>query len=236
MRIKLSLSPGLEVTPSARPDRAAQAAAPERRAGGSSGGGGGRGGSTGGTGSGKSTGSSGSSRGGTSGSRSSGRIKSGLTSGGGGRSYHATVGTGLVLGAAIGLNQDHCPTWPYSGPDGSSWGLAGCNKKQLAATRDVVRDVCGGHFANPGENLTAWPVVGDNRGVYFATHNESWANVSSNSFYSCLIDNSDAHYGLSDGARIGIGIGSVVGAAVLLFGACMGFGRFRRSRALQRNS
>lgn len=223
----------------------------EARAGSSGGGGGGRGGSSGGSG-GKSGGSSSSGKSGSSsssssstsrggntyryGSRTSGRTKSGLTSGRGGSSYHASVGTGLLLGGAVATHDAHCQVWPYGGPNGTFWGIAGCNDKQLRATRDVVRDVCGGNFSMAApEDTNSWPVVGDNRGVSFAAQNATAANMTANDFYSCVVDNSDAHYGLSDGARIGIGVGSAVGAIALILGGCVGYRALWRHRALRRN-
>jgi hypothetical protein len=197
-----------------------------------SGSGGKSGGSSGSTG--KTSGSSGTGK--TSGSgrypnsvRKSGRTKSGLKSGKGARSWTAYgAGGGLLLGAAYTTGPQCHGTSLYS-PSGTLWGLGGCNHRQLQASQKVVRDVCGGAF-NVTQDTAGLQAVGANRGVYYGAQNASAINGTDADFYTCLVDNSDAHYGLSDGAIAGIVVGSILGAALLVVGGCYGLAALRRLR------
>ena len=158
--------------------------------------------------------------------RSSDGIRGLVISGRGAMSYQPLVDSGL----ALGLSDPHDQVWAFRGPDGTAWRLAGCDIKQLWATRCVVQAMCDGNFTSPDVETSLWPVVGNNRGVYFAAQNKSWANVTTHAFYRCLVDHSDAHY-----AGENFHLGDLVGAALLVYGAYTAVGHLVRGWAPQRN-
>lgn len=149
------------------------------------------------------------------------------------------MAAGIGLGGAYVYAHNHpnqCYAVPFYSPNGTQWAYETCNRGNSEALRSAYSEVCGAEFNSTADRNTieSWPSIGNGHDVYLGVENATVANSTESSFFDCLIANSDAHQGLSNGAIAGIAVGSTLGAILLIVGCCFGVRWYRRRRNWRR--